>query len=181
MKNKLLTFAGALAVMAVLGHFYAKPLLAQVRAALVEDVDQPARNFVQVLQTPIAVPAFTTTGVIVSAPFYVVPANKRLTVDTLTIFNFFGTNAVPVEADVDVTSGSACTGGVVGGSSRAAILSVTDHGTDAAGQPHIWGSASLPFYADQGQCLFVELQLDSRVAAGQGYFLSMSGHLVSLP
>ena len=43
MKNKLLTFAGTLAVIAVLGHFYAKPLLAQVRAALVQDVDQPAR------------------------------------------------------------------------------------------------------------------------------------------
>jgi hypothetical protein len=43
MKNKLLTLAGALAVIAVLGHFYAKPLLAQVRAALVQDVDQPAR------------------------------------------------------------------------------------------------------------------------------------------
>jgi len=44
MKNKLLTLAGTLAVLAVLGHFYAKPLLAQVRAALVQDVDNPARH-----------------------------------------------------------------------------------------------------------------------------------------
>jgi len=44
MKNKLLTLAGTLATLAVLGHFYAKPLLAQVRAALVQDRDQPARQ-----------------------------------------------------------------------------------------------------------------------------------------
>ena len=41
MKNKLLTFAGALALLALLGHFYAKPLLASV-AALVRDVDNGA-------------------------------------------------------------------------------------------------------------------------------------------
>ena len=44
MKNKLLTMAGGLALVAVLGHFYAKPLLAQVRAALVQNVDEPARH-----------------------------------------------------------------------------------------------------------------------------------------
>ena len=44
MKNKLLTLAGGLALVAVLGHFYAKPLLAQVRAALVQNVDEPARH-----------------------------------------------------------------------------------------------------------------------------------------
>ncbi len=37
MKNRLLTFAGALALLAVLGHFYAVPLMAQVRAALVKN------------------------------------------------------------------------------------------------------------------------------------------------
>jgi hypothetical protein len=44
MKNKLLTLAGGLALLALLGHFYAKPLLAQVRAALVQNVDEPARH-----------------------------------------------------------------------------------------------------------------------------------------
>ena len=44
MKNKLLTFAGALALLAVLGHFYGKPLVAQVRAALIQNVDEPGRN-----------------------------------------------------------------------------------------------------------------------------------------
>jgi hypothetical protein len=43
MTNKLLTLAGTLALLAVLGKFYAKPLLAQV-ATLVRDVDNPARH-----------------------------------------------------------------------------------------------------------------------------------------
>jgi len=43
MKNKLLTLAGVLALVAVLGTYYAKPLLAQVRAAVTKNIDEPAR------------------------------------------------------------------------------------------------------------------------------------------
>jgi hypothetical protein len=43
MKNKLWALAGTLAILATLGHFYAKPLMAQVRAALVSNVDDPGR------------------------------------------------------------------------------------------------------------------------------------------
>jgi hypothetical protein len=43
-KSSLLTLAGALALLAVLGKFYAVPALAQAaRAALVQDRDNPAR------------------------------------------------------------------------------------------------------------------------------------------
>lgn len=73
MKNKLLTLAGALALIAVLGKFYAKPVMAQVRAALVQDVDQPARAPFQVT-VPINVNNFTYTPVSI-------PAGKRLVVD----------------------------------------------------------------------------------------------------
>jgi hypothetical protein len=45
MKSKLLAFAGVLALLAVLGKFYAVPALAQaVRAALVQNRDNPARQ-----------------------------------------------------------------------------------------------------------------------------------------
>jgi len=43
MKHKLLILAGVLAVVAVLGGFYGKPVAAQIRGLLVQDVDQPAR------------------------------------------------------------------------------------------------------------------------------------------
>jgi len=47
-KNRLLTVAGGLALLAVLGKFYAEPLFAQVRAALVSSIDEPARAPYQV-------------------------------------------------------------------------------------------------------------------------------------
>jgi hypothetical protein len=43
MKHKLLILAGVLAVVAVLGGFYGKPVAAEIRGLLVQDVDQPAR------------------------------------------------------------------------------------------------------------------------------------------
>jgi hypothetical protein len=44
MKNKLLTTAGLLALLAVLGHSYAKPLLAQVTAVLIKNIDERGRT-----------------------------------------------------------------------------------------------------------------------------------------
>jgi len=45
MRNKLFTFAGALALTAVLGKFYAVPALAQgIRAALVKNIDEKGRT-----------------------------------------------------------------------------------------------------------------------------------------
>ena len=43
MKSRLLTFAGALALLVVLGKFYAVPVMAQVRAALVKNIDERGR------------------------------------------------------------------------------------------------------------------------------------------
>jgi hypothetical protein len=77
MKNRLITFAGALALLAVVGKFYAPPLMAQVRAALVQDVDQPARAPFQVT-VPININNFTVTPV-------TIPAGKRLVVDYISM------------------------------------------------------------------------------------------------
>ena len=73
MKNRLLTFAGVLALLATLGHFYAKPLMAQIRAAIVKNIDERGRTPYQVnlhCQTP-SLSFCTANGV-------VVPAGKRL-------------------------------------------------------------------------------------------------------
>lgn len=43
MKNRLLTLASAMVLLVVVGKFYAQPLLAQVRAALVQNVDERGR------------------------------------------------------------------------------------------------------------------------------------------
>lgn len=78
MKNKLLTLAAALVLLAVAGKFYAQPVMAQVRAALVQDVDQPARAPFQVTVTVNPVSNFNYTQV-------AIPAGKRLVIDYVSI------------------------------------------------------------------------------------------------
>lgn len=70
-KNKLLTWAGTLAMLTILGHYYSKPLLAQVRAALVRDSDNPALQ-----------PAFIglSSGGSFPQAFHV-PTGKRLVIE----------------------------------------------------------------------------------------------------
>ena len=69
MKNKLMTLAGGLALAGLLGHFYAKPLLAQVRAALVQNVDEPARH------------VWTFAGYCAFSNTYTVPAGQTLVIE----------------------------------------------------------------------------------------------------
>jgi len=76
MKNRLFTLAGALALIAVLGKFYAVPALAQVRAALVKNIDEKGRIPYQAIATcptPVA-------GISCAAAFPAVPVNRRLVI-----------------------------------------------------------------------------------------------------
>jgi hypothetical protein len=70
MRNKILAFAGVLALLGVVGKFYATPLLAQARAALVQNVDEPGRH-------PIALGA----TVAASRVQWNVPATQRYVVE----------------------------------------------------------------------------------------------------
>jgi hypothetical protein len=90
MKSKLVAFAAFITVMAVLGSFYAKPLLAQVRAALVANIDEPARSPFQVTFNG-SCPA--DSCFLVANP---VPPNKRL---HITHINAFTT--VPFQAQLE--------------------------------------------------------------------------------
>lgn len=78
MQKKLFTVAAALMVVAVIGKYYAVPVMAQaVRAALTQDVDQPARAPFQASVT-VNVSNFTFTSV-------PIPAGKRLVIDYITM------------------------------------------------------------------------------------------------
>ena len=83
MRQKLLAMAGALALLAVLGKYYAQPVLAQVRAALVQDVDNAARHFVRLSFT--ARQPFGEGGQFLCSDFYTVPSGQRLVVDNVGI------------------------------------------------------------------------------------------------
>jgi hypothetical protein len=77
MKNRLLQLAAGLALMAVLGKFYAVPLIAQVRAAVVKNIDERGRAPYIVSATCFSRPF---SGVCM-ASFPAVPANRRLVVE----------------------------------------------------------------------------------------------------
>jgi hypothetical protein len=85
MKNRLVTLAGALALMVVLGKFYATPLMAQVRAAIVQDRDSEARNHYQAFLN------CSTTTASCENIFPAVPVGKRLIITNVSI----GVSAAP--------------------------------------------------------------------------------------
>lgn len=100
MKNKLLTVAGALVLLAVIGKFYATPVLAQVRAALVQDRDNPARQpfTFSTLSTGSASGNVFLAGTSLPA----VPAGKRRI-----ITNFFANVATTGACSVSIANNSA--------------------------------------------------------------------------
>ncbi len=74
MKNKLLTLASVLVLLAVLGKFYAVPAIAQaVRAALIQNTDEPGR-------IPYEAESACSGVGYCFADFPAVPANKRLVI-----------------------------------------------------------------------------------------------------
>jgi hypothetical protein len=83
-KHRLLTFAGALALLAVLGKFYAVPAIAQaVRAAVVKNIDERGRTPYQTI--------LLCNGLnsCVSAAGIAVPAHSRLVIEHVSGFAQF--------------------------------------------------------------------------------------------
>jgi hypothetical protein len=100
MKNRLLTFAGILAILAVISKFYAVPVIAQVRAAIVQDRDAQGRNFYQALNS--------TSGCIGTCvvSFSAVPAGKRLIVQQVSTLATFGVAGSGAPAEIELRGGS---------------------------------------------------------------------------
>jgi hypothetical protein len=79
MKKRVLLGAAAIAFLSALGHFGAKPLLAQIRAAFVKNIDEPGRSPYQVRASG------GTSTHFCQVVFPPVPAGKRLVIDTLNV------------------------------------------------------------------------------------------------
>ena len=94
MKNKLLTFTGALALLAVLGEFYAPPLMAQVRAALVQDRDSVGRNLYQSVNNCSNV----TNPCVIAFP--AVPAGQRLIITQVSALLIMPPGVTPLNAEL---------------------------------------------------------------------------------
>jgi hypothetical protein len=161
MKNRLFTFAGLLALFAVLGKFYAPPLIAQVKAALVQDVDQPARAPFQV-KVPININNFTYTPV-------TIPAGKRLVVDYISMSGAAQTTGAYIQPIVIFSSS------VAGNPSCLYYVAPEQSGT-APGQ----------YYHTEKAAIFADsLSVSPAFAGYSPSFLAfnvvISGHLISVP
>jgi hypothetical protein len=84
MKNKLLMGAAALALFGVLGHFGAKPLLAQIRAALVKNIDEPGRSPYQSTKS-CSIAATNVLGLLL-CDLTPVPTGKRLVIQHISSY-----------------------------------------------------------------------------------------------
>ncbi len=100
MKNRMLQFAGMLALLAVLGKFYAVPAFAQIKAALVQVRDEPARNpYYQ--QGSCNSPTFQYCNV----NFPAVPAGKRLVITHVSSLNLMPAANTITSTDLRVLNG----------------------------------------------------------------------------
>jgi hypothetical protein len=165
MKNRLLTLAGALALLAVLGSYYAKPLLAQVRAALVQDRDSPARNVYQVLNS-----CFNVTNPCVIA-FSAVPAGKRLIIQQVSVLVTLPSTSAGDIADVELRGS--------GGSTVFQFLPVVASIGNFGGQAQYTSNQTVLASYDAGQVPNV----DVFVASNDGFSVvaSISGFMIDIP
>jgi len=168
MKNKLLTLAGALVLLVVLGKFYAQPLLAQVRAALVESIDEPGRQPYQ--QTVL----FNQT-------------NEGCTA----FFCSVSFNPVPAGFRLVITHASALFALVPGGTGPRVSLAIDDNifGTTLLLPTPIFNdftnyvaSSPVSFYVDAGHTPFLLLEGNQVLHDGSiTAEATIVGHLVSVP
>ncbi len=166
MRTTLLSSARALTFAAVVGTLYTPQLFAQVRPAVVKNVDEPGRSPYQAIQT-----SFNNCGVYGFAYFPPVPAGKRLVVTFMSgQFQLTVTSKVYARllSAPAVTSSCAVLSGV-----PFAILPVFD-------LSNLIASFSSPtqFYVEEGAVptLFVQSPLDLGVAKVADF--SIQGYLI---
>jgi hypothetical protein len=162
MKNRLSTLAGALALLAVFGKFYAVPLVAQVRAAIVQDRDSKARNIYQSVQN-----CFNVTSPC-QVTFGAVPAGKRLIVEQVSALVTLPTAAAGTIADIELR-----------GASVFQFLPIVAAPGNFGGQvQYITNQTVLAAY-DAGQVP----EVDTFVASGATFtvVVSISGYMIDIP
>ena len=164
MKNRLLTFAGALVLLAVLGGYYAKPLLATV-AALVQDRDSKGRNVYQEVES-----CFNVTNPCQIA-FATVPAGKRLIIEQVSALVTLPAAAEGTIADIELRGS--------GGSGVFQFLPVVASIGNFGGQFQYTTNQTVLASYDAGQVPNV----DAFVASNSPFTMlaSISGFMIDIP
>ena len=159
-KTKLLTAAGALAVLALVAHFLGKPLMAQVRAVLVQNIDEPARN-------PFSVSAIGNGGgfTLPSATFSV-PATSRYIIQQYAVQCNVSSGAPLAALTLTATSRNVAQSAFTPG-----FPLFVPGGSAASGNTHL--------YADPGTP--INLVADVPFVTSTGCTFYVSGYSVNLP
>lgn len=160
MKTRLLQLAGGLALLAVLGKFYAVPLIAQVRAAVVKNIDEKGRIPYQETQNgtcQVGSNRFCTVN------FSAIPAGKRLVLEH-------------VSALVNVFS--------PGVTAQRAVLTVNAPGNYLPMQSDAYGAtlnAQVLLYEDAGLTPpILHIALNGSSNGSDGVLATISGYLIDL-
>lgn len=156
MKNKLIMIAGALALVVILARVFEKPLVAQIRAALTQNIDEPGRN-------PFA---FQAPGLNERA-FYV-PAGKRYVIQQATVECLVPNSTYMTGIRVIAHTGDANN-----------IATAPAHQEESyIGK---WGgTATTSLYADSGAEIYVEAVFAANVPS-DGCEFYISGYAINNP
>ena len=167
MKHRVMTMAGAFALLAVLGKFYAIPAVAQaIRAAVVKNIDEPGRNKYQAtVQCTGAIFGHYDFCQAYGTP---VPAGSRLVVqnvDLNVIYESPNARLSSVLLSTDATHTHNLNGG-----------SLTFDGFTNSYSLN----ANLVDYVEAGQTPSLQFTLAGDTSGGSILFGSVTGHLVNL-
>jgi hypothetical protein len=147
-----------------------------VRAALVSDVDNPGKNFVQ-LEAQVSHPPGSGSSLICFDVGYAVPSGKRLVVEALSAEKIIGTGNTTLIELVAYTS-APC--GLSQGETIA-IAPMTFLGSNSGGTPFYGTAQRLTAYADAGRLLGIWVKHLAFVDSNTRYKVVIAGHLVSYP
>lgn len=160
MKNKWMTFAGALVSLSVLGTFTAPSLMAQARPALVQDTDQAARA------------PFEVTMQVQFNNFQLVPvsipAGYRLVIDYVSIVGVATTSGAYIEPVINLIPS-------VSGGQPASFLFTPEVSKIVPAE--FLHSEKVAITADS---LMVQGAYNGSAPRSYNFFLSISGHLIKL-
>ena len=162
MRNRLWTLAATLALLAVLGKFYAKPLIAQVKAAIVQDRDSKARNIYQALNS-----CSNVTNPC-QIDFAAVPAGKRLIIEQVSAI-----------VTLPPVAGNSLAGVELRGGNVFQFLPLVAAPGNFSGQVQYSTNQTVLASYDAGQVP----QVDTFVASGSTFSVlaSISGYMIDIP
>ena len=162
MKYRALQMAGVLALLAVVGKFYAVPAYAQIKATFIQNRDEPGRNaYYQTASCNI-----NTFGYC-SVTFPVVPAGKRLVLTHVSALNLMPAANTITSSDLRILNGNI-----------KAFYPVTQYPSTAPGVNYVSNdNAPLTFEAGETP------QFLTFVSSNANFQLvvSLSGYTVDLP